>query len=193
VRAAAARYGLPKGSFFVDETKAELSFREAMEGAAGKGKPPGPKMKTEPTLFVPEGQGTTWVFLGDEERVLVESAKRALAAPPSTRTVDPMLRQPGVIVGGYLSSFVGAFAMHSLTSAFGSSGLHDDLVELEKDLTAPRLPIPFVLTAQRRGEGGVLRFETKGEAEAFKIVGEHLGFVGAGAALLMYALLLAGP
>jgi hypothetical protein len=193
VRAAAARYGLPKGSFFVDETKAEApSLREAMD-PAGKGKPSAPKMKTEATLFVPEGQGTTWAFLGDEERVLVESAKRALATPASSRAVDPMLRQPGVIVGGYLSSFVGAFAMHSLTSAFAPGGLHDDLVELEKDLTAPRLPIPFVLTAQRRGEGGVLRFETKGEAEAFKIVGEHLGFVGAGAALLVYALLLAGP
>jgi hypothetical protein len=193
VRVAAARFGLPKGSFFVDETKAEFSLREAMDGAKEKGKPALPKMKTESTLFVPEGPGTTWAFLGDEERVLVESAKRTLAAPPSARTVDPMLRQPGVIVGGYLSSFVGAFAMHSLTSAFAPGGLHEDLVELEKDLTAPRLPIPFVLMAQRRGEGGVLRFETKGDAEAFKIVGEHLGFVGAGAALLVYALLLAAP
>lgn len=186
VRIAASNLGLPKGSFFVDETKPDDS------GASAKVK----KTKVESTLFVPGAGPITWGFLGDDEKTLVESAKKVstplkVAAPP----LDPILRQPGVIVAGYLSSQVGAFAMHSLTSALSSQGSPtDDLAELEKDLSARRLPIPFALTAQKRAEGGVVRFEAQGQPEAFKTVAEHLGGIGAGTiALVFYALLMAGP
>jgi hypothetical protein len=189
VRAAAAGLGLPRGSFFLDETKVDPAPREA----TGKGERRGPRMKTESTLLVPQGDAT-WAFLGDEERGLVDSAKRTLSAPPPARAVDPLLRRPGLILGGYVSSFAGAFAMRGLTSAFFASGApNDDLVELEKELSAPRLPIWFALTAARRGEGGVARLESKGDVEAFKRVAAKSGVAAAGLALLVYALVLAGP
>lgn len=195
LRVAAPKLGLPKGSFFIDETKPDYGISlvgtRTLASASAK-----PKTKVESTLFVAGTAATTWGLLGDDEKTLVESAKTLLAAP-SKRAValDPLLQQPGTVLAGYLSSQVGAFAMHSLTSSLSSHGsLNDDLAELEKDLSAPRLPIPFALTANKRGEGGVVRFETRGQPEAFKTVAEHLGGMTTGAvALMVYALMLAGP
>ncbi|HEY8078738.1 MAG TPA: hypothetical protein VIF62_31620 [Labilithrix sp.] len=163
IRAAPPALGLPRGSFFLDDRKA--------------------KADASPTLFFPDG-ATTWAVDGADDVACADAAKKLAAAKPSAAD-DALFARKGAVMSGYLSSIVGAFAMHRLTLGTGAPA-PSALADIERDLAAPRLPLPFVLTTERQGDGGVARFEIHGERAAYQMLGEHVGGVlGSGLAMLV--------
>ncbi len=182
VRAAPAALGLPRGSFFLDERKVDAHA----------------KTEISPTLFFPDG-ATTWSVDGPDDAACAETAKKLLVAKPAAAD-DALFARKGAVVSGYLSSIVGAFAMHRISLGLGGGGSSAPssatLAEIERDLAAPRLPLPFVLTAERRGDGGTASFEIRGERAAFQMLGEHVGgALGSGLGMLVAfaAIGLLGP
>jgi hypothetical protein len=179
LRAAPAKLGLPKGSFFIDETKIDWHTYAAAMNPGGAPKT-APKPETESSLFVPDPSGATWAVSGPDDAACAESAKKLLASAPPKREEDGLFKRKGLVAAGYISSVVGAFAMHKVSlgvssmSGSGSLPSGDTLAEIEHDLATPRSPLPFVLTAQKEGSGGIATFEIRGERDAFKVLGEHL-------------------
>ena len=118
----------------------------------------------------------------------------SLKLAPSTtpkRAQSTLFQRKGIVVEGYLSSLVGAFAMHrySMSSPIPS----DVLADIEHDLASPRLEMPFVVTTVKEGNGGTVAFELRGERDAFKVLGEHAGFGGgSGVSLLVYLAMILG-
>ncbi len=181
VRAAPPKLGLPKGSFLFDITRPDWS------PAGGGGK----KTKTEHIVHVPVGGGTWGLTCGDEKSC-AEGAKRLVSSAPAVkRELHPLFRRQGLVLAGYVSSLVGAFAMHRASLVGSTGGVPSDvLAEIEHDLASPRLELPFVLTTVRHHDGGTVAFEIRGERDAFKVLGEHAGFGGtAGVAMLFWAAL----
>lgn len=184
VRSAPAKLGLPKGSFFLDITSPDWS----------RGSGAAVKAKTEHVVHIPIGGGT-WGLTCPDEKACVDGARRLLVpAPGAKRELHPLFQRKGMALAGYVSSLVGAFAMHRMTLGSTSSTIPNDvLAEIEHDLASPRLELPFVLTTERRGEGGTVAFEIRGERDAFKVLGEHAGLGGsAGLAMLVWAALAFG-
>lgn len=184
VRAAPARLGLPKGSFFLDVTRPDWS----------RGTGTSAKTKTEHVVHVPVAGGT-WGLTCPDEKACVDGAKRLVA--PATgvkRELHPLFQRKGVALAGYLSSLASAFTMHRVSLVGSSTTIPADvLAEIEHDLASPRLELPFVLTTERSGEGGTVAFEMRGERDAFKVLGEHAGLGGsAGVAMLFWAALALG-
>lgn len=175
VRPAPAALGLPKGSFFVDETK------EVTDGPAFDPKTHKPNTKTKretkpSTLVFGEG-GRAFLVVGlADDRAYAGAAKKILARKAEAKSVDPYLAQKGLVFGGEWTSLVGAFASHELALSLKSQMTAEErdklVADLEGDLGA-RLPIPFALAADRRGAGGVVTFDVRGDVAAFKALGEH--------------------
>lgn len=192
-RSAPAALGLPKGSFFVDETK------EVVDGPAFDPKTHKPNTKkvrrTTPTMLAVGEGAQTFVVAGlDDDKAYAGAAKRILARKPQAREMDPYFRQPGLVLGGEVTTLIGAFASHEIGMAFKPSMSADDrdklVADLEGDL-AQRLVIPFALAVERRGAGGVLSFDVRGEAAAFRTLGEHAA-AGLGLAALFLLLPVMG-
>lgn len=186
VRTAPSKLGLPKGSFFFDETSPD--WRHSTGGPAGV------KTKTEHIVHVPVGN-VTWGLTCADEKTCVEGAKKLLAptgASPVKRPLDKLFERKGIAFAGYLSSLVGAFTMHRVSLGTPSGGVPNDvLTEIEHDLASPRLELPFVVTAEPAAEGGTVALEMRGERDAFKMLGEHVGFGnGAGLGILVYAAMM---
>lgn len=174
-RAAPAGLGLPKGSFFVDETK------EVVEGPELDPKTHKPNTKkvrrTAPTMLAVGEGAQTFVVAGlDDDRAYAGAAKRILGRKPEPREMDPYFRQGGLVLGGEVTTLIGAFASHEIGMAFKPSMSAEDrdklVADLEGDL-AQRLVIPFALAVERRGPGGMVSFDVRGEAAAFRTLGEH--------------------
>lgn len=189
-RAAPAKLGLPKGSFFVDETKVDWhTYLAASDPNAAKN---APKPDTESTLFVADGAGGVWAASGPDDAACAETAKKLLATTAPKNADDPIFARKGLIAAGYLSSLVGSFAMHKMSISFNASGAvppASTLAEIEHDLSTPRQPLPFALTAEKQGAGGSAMFEIRGDKDAFKAIGEHVreSLFGVGAIFLMLA------
>jgi hypothetical protein len=189
VRAAPAKLGLPKGSFFFDTTSPDWRH--------SAGSPGNVKTKTEHIVHVPVG-GATWGLTCPDEKACVEGAKKLLApanANAAKRPLDKLFERKGIAFAGYLSSLVGAFTMHRVSLGSPSGGVPNDvLTEIEHDLASPRLELPFVVTTEasdKGGEGGTVAFEMRGERDAFKMLGEHAGFGGGtGLGILVYAAMM---
>jgi hypothetical protein len=189
VRAAPAKLGLPKGSFFFDTTSAD--WRHSVGSSSGAGG--GVKTKTEHIVHVPVGNAT-WGLTCLDEKACVEGAKKLLApgAAPK-RSLDSLFERKGIAFAGYLSSLVGAFTMHRVSLGSPSGGVPNDvLVEIEHDLASPRLELPFVVTTERdERAGGNVAFEMRGDRDAFKMLGEHAGLgSGSGLGILVYAAMM---
>lgn len=184
LRNATGAMGLPKGSFFVDDTKT----------VAGK-TPKSPTKKEVKTSGLVFGDGTTTYMLFGlaDDKTYVATAKEVLARKSSPRALDPLLTQKGIILGGQITSLIGAFGSHELLlkdPGKMDKASRDKLVaDLEGDLAAPKLPIPFALSAVREGAGGVLAFDVRGDKAAFATIFSH-AFEGVGA-LLMLPLMMA--
>lgn len=174
VRPAPAKWGLPKGSFFFDETKADWVHVASTPGGGTA-----PKTKTEYTLHVQDG-ALVWGITCVDEKVCVEGAKKILGSgAPAKREPDELFQRKGILCAGYFSSLMGALSLHHHTLANASGpALADALAEIERDLAAPRMVLPFVLTTAKAGDGGTLSFEIRGERDAFRILGEHVGISG---------------
>ncbi len=183
-RPAPAGLALPKGSFFVDDTKT----------VAGK-TPKAPSKKEVKTsgLCFADGATTFMLFGLADERTYAATAKEILTRKTTPRALDPLLTQKGIILGGQITSLIGAFGSHELL--LKDPGKLDKVsrdklvLDLEGDLAAPKLPIPFALSANREGAGGVLAFDVKGDKAAFATIFSH-ALEGMGA-LLMLPLLMA--
>jgi hypothetical protein len=189
-RTAGASLGLPKGAFFLDETK-------TVEEGTGKKKTN--KRVTAPEMLV-VGDGTfTYFVVGlPDDTTFAARAKEIIARKPTSGAAkSPYADRKGLLLGGQLTSLVGAFASHEVSlridetqSEEARKKLADDL---DRDVAAPRLVIPFALTSERRGPGGRVAFEIRGSSKAFVSVGEH-AFSGIGAlALLPLMALLHSP
>lgn len=175
VRPAPAALGLPKGSFFVDETK-EVTDGPAFDPKTHKANTK-TKRETKPSTLVFGEAGRAFLVVGlSDDKAYGAAAKKILARKVEAKAVDPYLLQKGLVFGGEWTSLVGAFASHELALSLKtqmSSEDRDKLVaDLEGDLGA-RLPIPFALAADRRGAGGVVTFDVRGDVAAFKALGEH--------------------
>jgi len=183
-RFAPAKLALPRGSFFVYETKVDWVRASGMTGNAA------PPTRTDSTVFFTGGQHT-WAIGGPDEKACVDSAKKILA--PSTAKEEPnaLFKRPGVVVSGYFSSQLGAFTMHRIGDASMSGGSipTDVLLDIEHDLTVKRVPLPFVFTTTKRAAGGDVAFEVRGEKDAVKVIGKHLGLGGNIGSNLIYMLL----
>jgi hypothetical protein len=103
-----------------------------------------------------------------------------------------MFERTGIALAGYLSTLVGAFTMHRVTlGSPAGGGPAAVLTEIEHDLASPRLELPFVVTTEKKGEGGTVAIEMRGERDAFKMLGEHAGLGGgSGLGILVYAAML---
>jgi hypothetical protein len=184
LRNASAAMGLPKGSFFIDDTK-------MVEGKT----PKAPKKKeTKTSALVFGDTSTTYMLFGlADDKTYAATAKEVLARKTAPRALDPLLTQRGIIMGGQVTSLMGAFGSHELQLKDPGKldkVSRDKLVaDLEGDLAAPKLPIPFALSANREGAGGVLSFDVKGDKQAFATIFSH-AFEGMGA-LLMLPLMMA--
>ena len=183
LKPAAAKLGLPKGSFVLEETQQDWSAMSAVSPTGPT--PPTPKLKTEPTIFVPDG-ATTWGFMGGDEAAVLDLAKKVIANKAKPAEVDPLFKRSGVVAAGYFASSVGAFGMHRYDVLYGNP-TPDVLADLEKDATAPRMPLSFVVTNEKKGEGGNVAFEISGERAAVLMLGEHASksFLGSVGYLLM--------
>lgn len=196
VRVAPTGLGLPKGSFFLDETN---MVEAATPSTPGKGvKPAVAKKKKQvktSALFFGDAQNTFMLFGLSDDRAYATTAKEILTRKASPRTLDPLLTQKGFILGGQVTSFIGAFSTHEYSlkdqSKLDKAAKDKLVLDLEHDLSAPRLAIPFALSTSRSGAGGALAFDVKGDKAAFSTIFSHaLEGVGAGA-LLMLPLMLA--
>lgn len=180
-RTASAALGLPRGAFFLDETK-------TVEEGTGKKKTS--KRVTAPEMLV-VGDGTFTYFLVGlpDDATFASRAKEIVARRPASGAAkSPYADRKGLLLGGQLTSLVGAFASHEVSlridetqSEEARKKLADDL---DRDVAAPRLVIPFALTSERRGSGGRVAFEIRGSSKAFVSVGEH-AFSGLGALALI--------
>ncbi len=184
LRPATAAFGLPKGSFFVDETK-------TVPGKTPKA-PSKKELKTSGLCFA-DGATTFMLFGLADDKTYAATAKEILGRKAAPRALDPLLTQKGIILGGQITSLIGAFSSHELLLKDPGKldkVSRDKLVaDLEGDLAAPKLPIPFALSAVRSGAGGVLAFDVKGDKAAFATIFSH-ALEGMGA-LLMLPLLMA--
>ncbi len=189
-RTAGAALGLPKGAFFLDEIK-------TVEEGTGKKKTS--KRVTAPSMLV-VGDGTFTYFLvglPDDATFAARAKEIVTRKPVSGASKGPYSDRKGLLLGGQLTSLVGAFASHEMSLRFDETQseearkkLADDL---EHDVAAPRLVIPFALTSERRGPGGRVAFDIRGPSKAFASVGEH-AFSGIGAlALIPLIALLHSP
>jgi hypothetical protein len=180
-RVAPAALGLPKGSFFTD----------LVTNANAK-----PKPTVETTLYF-ASSGSTWMVTGPDDAACVDTAKKMLVTKAPKIEEDALFKRKGVVAAGYLSSLVGAFALHRFTIGFGSltgNGASTAvLAEIEKDLALKRMPLPFVVTAQRQGDGGIATFEVRGERDAFQVIGEHVGStIGTGLGFIVMLMAIGG-
>jgi hypothetical protein len=179
IRAAAPALKLPKGSFFLDESK-------MVDGKTPKA-PKKKEVKTKALLFGDDKYAYA-VFSLSDDRAYADAAKEILARKPSPKSLDPLLTRPGMLLGGQVTSLVGAFGSHEyalkLPSKLDAQERATIVADLEKDLAAPRYPVPFALTATKNGAGGVVSFDVKGERAAFTTIFEH-AFEGMGALLLL--------
>lgn len=186
VRAAPAKLGLPKGSFFFDTISPD--WRRSPGGGPGN-----VQTKTEHIVHVPIG-GATWGLTCPDEKACAEGAKKLLApsANASKRSLDALFERKGIAFAGYVSSLVGAFTMHRVYLGSPSGGVPSDvLTEIEHDLASPRLELPFVVTTEKQGEGGTVALEMRGERDAFKMLGEHAGLGGgSGLGILVYVAMM---
>jgi hypothetical protein len=190
---------MPKGSFFLDETKADWTFNTPYGGSSpGIKAPATPQADKETTLFAPAG-ATTWAVSGPDDAACVATMKALFAKKPPKIEEDALFKRKGLVAAGYLSSLVGAFAMHRLSLKLGGLGglgggavPSSALADVERDLATPRMALPFVLTSQPRADGGVVTFEIRGERDAFLVLGEHLGSVLGGGMTVFMALALLG-
>ncbi len=189
-RTASAALGLPRGAFFLDETK-------TVEEGTGKKKTS--KRVTAPEMLV-VGEGTFTYFLVGlpDDATFAARAKEIVARKPASGAAkSPYADRKGLLLGGQLTSLVGAFASHEVSlridetqSEEARKKLADDL---DRDVAAPRLVIPFALTSEQRGSGGRVAFEIRGSSKAFVSLGEH-AFSGIGAlALIPLMALLHSP
>ena len=190
VRAAAPALALPRGSFFVDETK-------TVPGKTPKA-PSKQEVKTSGLCFA-DGATTFMLFGLADDRTYAAIAKEIVSRKTAPRALDPLLTQKGIILGGQVTSLVGAFGSHELLlkdPGKMDKVSRDKLVaDLQGDLAAPKLPIPFALSANREGAGGVLAFDVKGDKAAFATIFSH-ALEGMGALLmlpLMMAMMSATP
>ena len=169
IKTAGANLALPKGSFLVVEKS--VDWDPSAMAAVTPGTVPTTKYKDEPTLFVPEGS-STWGFYGGDEAAVAELAKKILAnkKPPEA---DPIFKKPGVVFAGYFGSTVGAFSMHRYDVKYGNP-TPEVLADLEKDAASPRLPLAFVVTNEKKGDGGNIAIEAVGERAAVQVLGEHV-------------------
>lgn len=180
-RTAGAALGLPKGAFFLDEIK-------TVEEGTGKKKTS--KRVTAPEMLV-VGDGTFTYFLvglPDDATFAARAKEIVTRKPVSGASKSPYSDRKGLLLGGQFTSLVGAFASHEVSlsvdetqSEEARKKLADDL---ERDLAAPRLVIPFALTSERHGAGGRVAFDIRGPSKAFASVGEH-AFSGIGALALI--------
>jgi hypothetical protein len=192
IRPVPAKSSLPKGGFALDTTKKEWT-----DGTPGSW-----QKSTETTFFVPgPGAGTksaTWAVTCTEDAACIERAKLVIAEkPPTNATRDVLFQQPGLALAGDLSTLVGAFALHRLqlqmgtTLALGGAGMAKTsvsgatLAEIEHHLEEPKLLLPFVLLAQRRGDGGAATFEIRGDLAAWKELGEHASTAASSSVMLL--------
>jgi hypothetical protein len=179
IRPAPAALKLPKGSFFLDESK-------LVEGKTPKAPK---KREVKPKAFVfGDGRYAYILFSLADDRAYGDAAREILARKPSPKALDPLLTQRGILLGGQVTSLVGAFGSHEyslkLPSKLDAQERATVVADLEKDLAAPRLPVPFAVTATKSGAGGVVSFDVKGEKAAFTTIFEH-AFEGMGALLLV--------
>ena len=159
-----------------------------------KRKDPKRKQTTTSALCVGDAQYTYVVFGLADDHAYADAAKEILARKGTPRAIDPMFAQKGIVLGGQITSLIGAFGSHEL--ALRDPGKLDAAArtkltaDLDKDLSAPRYPIPFALTATRMGAGGVMAFDIKGDPAAFTTIFQH-ALEGMGALLLLPLLLAA--
>jgi hypothetical protein len=191
-RMASPALGLPAGSFFADETKTVEEDVKAPKGTTTTKKKKKKTTTKAETLCVGDGQFTYTIIGLDDERAFVAVAKDLLARKTESLVADPFFQRPGLLLGGQITSLVGAFGVHEMALKMTPKMSEEERVkladDLDKDLAGAKLVIPFALTADKRGAGGVLAFNVKGDSAAFIGVGEHMAESLAG--LFMLPLLM---
>jgi len=174
-RMASPALGLPAGSFFVDETK---TVEEEVKGPKGVMTKKSKTTTKAETLCVGDGRFTYNVIGLDDERAFVAVAKDLLSRKAESLVADPLFQNPGLLLGGQITSLVGAFGLHEIALKVNPKMSAEERVkladDLDKDLAGAKLAIPFALTAHKRGEGGALAFTVRGDSAAFIGVGEHM-------------------
>ena len=182
LRAAPAGLGLPKGSFFVDTTST----------TPGK-TPKAPKKKERKTTSLMFGDTASTFFICGlpDDKTYADTAKEVVSRKGSPQALDPLLEQKGMLYGGQITSLIGAFTSHEFsftsTDKMDQAAKDKIVADLEQDLAAPNLPIPFAITAVRDpagGAGGVMSFEIKGDRKAFSTIFDH-AFKGLGGLFLL--------
>ena len=164
VRAAGARFGLPKGSFVLEEKSIDWMKRlGAASGAAGP-----PPVHASYTLFADAFDGVLGVTCAAEE-LCADAYRRLTAKAARPHSEDVLFRRPGVIAAGWASSSTGVQSVNRIMLKTATTPVSPDvLANIERDLLAPRFKLPFVVTTTNDGAGGTVTAEMRGSRDAFR-------------------------
>ena len=164
VRPAGARFGLPKGSFVLEEKSIDWMKRlGAASGAAGP-----PPVHANYTLFADAFDGVLGVTCAAEE-LCADTYRRLTAKVGPPQAEAALFHRSGVIAAGWASSSTGVQPVNRIMLKTATTPVSPDvLANIERDLLAPRFKLPFVVTTTTEGAGGTVTAEMRGSRDAFR-------------------------